>query len=100
VNYVSCAVCSLNWLPVGVEPCPVCTLRKKLEASIKEKSKGWADYPRKVVIKQGWDQAGRVGYTLGPSTMVVGQAWTPVLWNGEDDPDWHKTPGLEEGAKR
>jgi len=28
--------------------------------------------------------------------FVGGQAWTPVLWDGEEDPDWHKSVGLRE----
>jgi len=27
--------------------------------------------------------------------MPDGMKWTPVLWDGEEDPDWHKTAGLD-----
>jgi len=55
----------------------------------------WKGCPAQVVIKEGWEGAGRVGYTVGPlEVKVCGQKWTPVLWNGEEDPDWHKTAGL------
>jgi hypothetical protein len=53
-----------------------------------------------VRIKKGWDKAGRVGKTLGP-VLYLRQNWTPVLWEDAEDPDWHKTVGLEEiGVKK
>ncbi len=48
----------------------------------------------KVRIKDGWDMAGRVGTRLGFDVMC-GQMWTPVLWEGEDDPDFYKTAGID-----
>jgi hypothetical protein len=50
-------------------------------------------------IKSGWDCAGRVGKVLGPN-IYIGQAWTPIQWEGSDEPDWHKTAGLEQVGPR
>lgn len=47
-----------------------------------------------VEIKKGWDREYRTGKTLGKSKIVNGMEWTPVLWDDEEDPDWHKTRGL------
>ena len=57
----------------------------------------------RVRIKPGWDKAGKVGKTLGPAIYAgqgMGQSWTPVLWDDEEDPDWHKTAGLDEVGPR
>lgn len=93
MTYVSCCVCGLSWLPAGGTECPVCRLRKQLVAEAKLNA--WAQAPLLVAIKEGWEGAGRLGYAVGPDVMVSGQEWTPVLWNGEEDPDWHKSAGLE-----
>jgi hypothetical protein len=50
--------------------------------------------PLRVQIKDGWHGAGKQGTLLGASIMV-GQAWAPVLWDDEEDPDWFKAAGLE-----
>ena len=55
-----------------------------------------AKYRQRVAISEGWGDAGKTGVRLGPDVMV-GQAWTPVLWDGEDEPDWHKAAGLTVG---
>ncbi len=47
-----------------------------------------------VKIREGWEGAGKNGVQLRPPVLVGGQSWTPVLWDGEDDPDFHKTDGL------
>jgi hypothetical protein len=52
-------------------------------------------YIQPVQIRPGWDKAGRRGVTIGKSVVVGGTFWTPVTWDGEDDPDWFKTAGLE-----
>lgn len=49
--------------------------------------------PVYVVIRDGWENAGKRGMVLGPPVFVE-QNWTPVLWDDEDDPDFHKTAGL------
>lgn len=51
----------------------------------------------KLRIKKGWHQEGREGVRLGPDIIPPGHQmpWTPVLWDGEDDPDFHKSVGLE-----
>ena len=54
-----------------------------------------------VTIRKGWGGEGRIGVSLGPAMNIIpykgssGQYWTPVLWDGEEDPDWFKSAGLE-----
>lgn len=48
----------------------------------------------RVRIREGWHGAGQEGLRLGPDVFTQ-QEWTPVLWDGEEDPDWHKASGLE-----
>ena len=48
----------------------------------------------KMMIKEGWDRSGRVGTRLGPDITVGTMNWTPILWDDEEDPDWHKSVGL------
>lgn len=50
---------------------------------------------RRVTIKDGWDGEGRTGKRVGPD-IFVRQNWTPVLWDGEEDPSLHKSAGLTE----
>jgi hypothetical protein len=45
-------------------------------------------------IREGWHGAGKTGVRLGPD-VYVRQHWTPILWDDEEDPDWHKASGLE-----
>ena len=52
-------------------------------------------YVQPVRIRITWENAGRTGVTIGKSIMLGGVMWTPVTWDGQDDPDWHKTAGLE-----
>lgn len=49
---------------------------------------------RTVRIKDGWQDAGKRGMILC-KPIRVGQIWIAVLWDGEQDPDWHKARGLE-----
>ena len=49
---------------------------------------------QKVRIKKNWGDAGRVGTQLGEPVFVL-QWWTPLVWDDEEDPDFHKTAGLE-----
>lgn len=55
---------------------------------------------QKVRIKDGWCEAGKTGVQIGFPVMI-GQLWTPVMWDDEEDPDWHKSAGLEvvQGSK-
>jgi hypothetical protein len=46
-------------------------------------------------IRGEWEGAGRTGQTLGRDQHIGGIMWTPVLWTDAEDPDWHKTEGLE-----
>ena len=53
----------------------------------------------KAQIMEKWDMAGRRGLVLGPNVFAE-QNWTPILWEGEKAPDFHKAAGLmfyEEG---
>lgn len=52
----------------------------------------------RVKIKDGWHDAGKEGFIIGEEALI-GQYWTPVLWDGDDDPDWHKSAGLERIVK-
>ncbi len=47
-----------------------------------------------VVIKDGWDKAGRVGVALG-SPVFVKQWWIPILFRDAEDPDFFKAAGIE-----
>lgn len=45
-------------------------------------------------IKKGWEGEGKTGIVLGKPVFVE-QAWTPILWDDEEDPTWFKAAGLE-----
>jgi len=47
----------------------------------------------KCRIIKGWDGAGRTGQYLG--RFFSGQWWAIVKWDDEEDPDLHKTCGLD-----
>lgn len=44
-------------------------------------------------ILKGWEGAGRKGQFLGK--FFSDQWWAIVLWEDEEDPDLHKTCGLD-----
>lgn len=46
------------------------------------------------IIKSGWFNAGQQFEILGDSINVNGMQWTPVLYNGEEDPDFLKTDAI------
>ena len=49
----------------------------------------------RVRVMVGWDRYGRTGSRIGQDFTPPGcVTWTPVLWDDEDDPDWHKACGL------
>ena len=48
----------------------------------------------RVWIKADWYGGGRIGTVLGDPVFVQ-QEWVPVLWDDEEDPDFHKMAGLE-----
>ena len=58
------------------------------------------DIGSRVQMKEGWisdldhDFPNRKGSVVGP-TIDIGQLWTPILWDGEEDPDFTKAAGLE-----
>ena len=54
----------------------------------------------RVIIKQGWWDEGRVGKRLGSDILIRGIMWTPVLWDDEEDPNWHKSRGIESYSKK
>ncbi len=48
-----------------------------------------------AIIKEGWDEARRLLFVLGPAVYVE-QWWVPVIDYGMDpDPTFHKEAGLE-----
>jgi len=54
-----------------------------------------------VAIRLGWSGVGRRGVVVGP--VAEGRDrddWTPVLWDGDDDPTFFKGEGLEVSARR
>jgi hypothetical protein len=55
-----------------------------------------ADEPNgpRVRIRAGWLDEGLLGTVIG-AQVLLGQWWCPVLWDGEEDPDWNKSAGLE-----
>ncbi len=69
-----------------------------------KKTKLVSDEPTVRVKLNMGDYPGRRARVLGPPQVVSGTSWTPVLWadgpqgelgEGEDDPDFYKTGGLE-----
>ena len=48
-------------------------------------------------VKSDWYEAGKMGTVLiaEPVQDHVGMNWTAVLWDDEEDPDFHKTRALE-----
>ena len=49
----------------------------------------------RVRLRAGWFGAlGRLGTVVG-AQIRLGQWWCPVLWDDEEDPDWHKSAALE-----
>jgi hypothetical protein len=45
-------------------------------------------------IRAGWIEEGKRGTVLGPVVEVLKTRWVPILWDDEEDPDWHKEAGL------
>lgn len=50
---------------------------------------------QRVQIANKWEDAGKQGKIIGASVLMGGLWWTPVEWDDEEDPDWHKTSGLD-----
>jgi len=48
----------------------------------------------RVRIKCGWSGAGNSGTAVGEPVFIE-QWWLPILWDGEEDPDFHKLAGIE-----
>lgn len=49
----------------------------------------------KFRIKKNWYNAGDTGTCLGNPINIDGILWVPVLFDGSEDPDFHKSSGLE-----
>lgn len=55
-----------------------------------------SQYPSaRVMIKTGVEGAGRKGWLVGSILEINGMRWAPVLWDGEEDPDWFKAGCLK-----
>lgn len=50
---------------------------------------------KRIAIKAGWFEEGKLGIAVGDPVLVDGMLWVPVVWDSEDDPDWHKLSGLD-----
>jgi hypothetical protein len=53
------------------------------------------DHSPRIRVKDGYDQGKRQGILLGEVVTIYGIGWAPILWDGDDDPDWFKANGLE-----
>lgn len=49
----------------------------------------------RLKIAENWFDAGRAGFRVGPDFSVNGTLWTPILFDGEEDPDLYKAESLE-----
>lgn len=48
----------------------------------------------RVRVRRGWDAEGCSGTAIG-IPVRLGQGWTPVIMDGEEDPEFYKTAALE-----
>jgi hypothetical protein len=46
-------------------------------------------------IDDGWFNAGQEFEILGEPIHVNGQDWTPIVYDGEEDPDFIKTAAVK-----
>ena len=46
-----------------------------------------------VCIADGWNDSGKRGRVIGYE-VFFGQWWCPVLWDGDEDPEFYKSEGL------
>lgn len=49
----------------------------------------------RVMIAGGVEGAGRRGWLVGSILEINGMRWAPVLWDGEEDPDFFKAHCLK-----
>lgn len=49
----------------------------------------------RLKIAQHWYDAGREGVRVAPDFEVNDITWTPILFDGEEDPDLYKADSLE-----
>lgn len=87
-----------EWLQKMGGPALDSTLKRIIATALRETHRKareeWIRTP--IRIKRSWEGVGRTGVTLGPSVRDhCGMWWTPVLWDDEEDPDFHKASGLE-----
>jgi len=54
-----------------------------------------ADPIVRVRIREGWEDAGRTGVMYHQTAFGLGQPWSMVLLDGDEDPDCHKSSGLQ-----
>ncbi len=57
-----------------------------------EALKPWTN--AKIRIKEGWEGFGKSGRALGEPVWVE-QFWLPVLWDDEENPEFHKLAGID-----
>lgn len=57
-------------------------------------TKNFAWSGKRVKIKPNWNGEGIEGLALGEPVLVQ-QLWLPVLFDGEEDPTFHKLAGVE-----
>ena len=49
---------------------------------------------RIVYVKEPWKGHGIYGRPLGQAILLNGMSWTPVVWDGDEDPNWCRTRAL------
>lgn len=49
----------------------------------------------KARIKKGWQDAGKIFFILGNSVRANVMDWTPIIYDGDEDPSWIKTSAIE-----
>jgi hypothetical protein len=52
-------------------------------------------YPKRGVIKKGWEKEGTEITVLGPAIELRGMKWTPIIFDKEEDPSWQKTSSIK-----
>lgn len=56
----------------------------------------YLDAGSRIRIRSGWDGAGCMGTLLhGPIYDLKKQSWMCIQWDDDEDPELHKTAGLE-----
>lgn len=50
---------------------------------------------RQAVIREGWEYAGRQLTVIGPTVIVNGMLWVPIVFEDEDEPDLYKESSIK-----